>query len=1128
MSTWNIGLNDVSDEAQALKDKLGSKDGQIAAQQTQLMKQAIELEELKSTLNETLHKLSHESDRALQLEAEASQRYEDLRNAKIASQNVQAALDSAHDRFKAKEMETRDLQEILERVSYTSDEHRAHGARLEKEKSILEARVRELDAAVQESKFPTTTSNGSRVFSRPRSSSVSNTKVVVLEKELNDVRARLSGRETELQAITQRLSQIQSQLMKADNEKLAMERKMSERLAELTSLLEEREDELEYLRSGQDDGSREKELLKRIEEDGAKIAALECMMKEMPDIYAKEDLLRRVEHQLEHQVQRTKECEEREIEIIRQKEEALDELDVMKKQIQELITAAQEKEAAIQALSNQTHDVSESVPDGASHPTADDAKLVYIERLLNAIDRLRGERDALRRDVNFLESESRFTIDALEAKLSASSDMSVEMAKSVAALHQSRAEMEQLRARFHKTEELKERDIQRLQLAATASMVLISYMNSRTGELQQEADDHWHTHAEVKTELEMVTSSLDELRMKLKEAEAKLEANTLRLEATASQRDDLLLQLQGNDTVSSETNEDQETRACLAQVESQLIEASQRIEDVESERDSLNLQVKNLTVDLENAQQDLARAERRYTTLQFHQLSAMSDNEATRQLRQQIEELEQRVMRRTEQIGIHQHDIRRLETNLRLQEERLTEMTGDLETLAAQKDAMVEDCADAREARDQAISRVEQLEMDVEMLEARADESDRAVEAMVCIVMQNAGRSRGAVQLTRERIEHLEVEHARVSSAHREVLRLLEEQSSRLADTASKSYQDNRTIQETTIALSISQVALTSARGSVTELERDKRDLQHLIADLRGQIKSRVSETRELSQQLDDLRQKSSEYMAESITRSLELERQIQTLKDASADLETAHRLAIDDLLAAKGGLESRLAEADGLLNRTDLESEISQLRFQHAQEMDRIRIQLEEKTHALEELQVTCTISQGEHDQSLSQSTTLIRDLEGRLAMATEGLEQSEMLNSQLSRLCQEHENNLSRLKVDLENASREAQAAKVSRQEQETSYLHVLGEIKTIKEEHAQELARFGQESSASRHQLEKESKEHQDRIAHQSKELDSLQQELKNLQMQLDESRAGRGRDQKEHIKAIELRQVSYKSD
>jgi hypothetical protein len=67
-------------------------------------------------------------------------------------------------------------------------------------------------------------------------------------------------------------------------------------------------------------------------------------------------------------------------------------------------------------------------------------------------------------------------------------------------------------------------------------------------------------------------------------------------------------------------------------------------------------------------------------------------------------------MSRTEQIKIHQHDIKRPETNLRLQEERLGEMTTEFEMMAAQKDAMVEDCADAREARHEALIRVERLE----------------------------------------------------------------------------------------------------------------------------------------------------------------------------------------------------------------------------------------------------------------------------------------------------------------------------------------------------------------------------------------------------------------------------------
>jgi hypothetical protein len=47
--------------------------------------------------------------------------------------------------------------------------------------------------------------------------------------------------------------------------------------------------------------------------------------------------------------------------------------------------------------------------------------------------------------------------------------------------------------------------------------------------------------------------------------------------------------------------------------------------------------------------------------LQFRQLFNKMNNKTTWNLRGHIEELEDRVMRRTEQIGIHQHNIKHLE-----------------------------------------------------------------------------------------------------------------------------------------------------------------------------------------------------------------------------------------------------------------------------------------------------------------------------------------------------------------------------------------------------------------------------------------------------------------------------------
>ena len=143
------------------------------------------------------------------------------------------------------------------------------------------------------------------------------------------------------------------------------------------------------------------------------------------------------------------------------------------------------------------------------------------------------------------------------------------------------------------------------------------------------------------------------------------------------------------------------------------------MELVESDRNNLTLHVTNLSANLKKVQEELTEAESRYSTLQSHQLSNTPTSEATRALKEQIKELEMRVLRRTEEIGIHQHDIRRMETNLRLQEERLIEMTVEMETLAAQKEAMVEDCAEAREARDEALARMEDMELEADVATVR-------------------------------------------------------------------------------------------------------------------------------------------------------------------------------------------------------------------------------------------------------------------------------------------------------------------------------------------------------------------------------------------------------------------------
>jgi chromosome segregation ATPase len=353
--------------------------------------------------------------------------------------------------------------------------------------------------------------------------------------------------------------------------------------------------------------------------------------------------------------------------------------------------------------------------------------VTYIERLFATIDRLRGERDSLSRDVEFLESESRFTIEALEAKLSAS--ISSASDKTVATISQLKTEMDELHS--HLAE--------------------VSERNATTIESK---------NCEIKR-LGLVVQTL-----------------AVSHEAMTSQRDGLLAELQRKDSQWEKDLElartaEQETRRELEDVLHREREVATHLQDVESERDSLRTQITNLMTDMQDVQEELNNAEGRYTTLQFHQLSNMTNNESTRNLRGHIEELEDRVMRRTEQIGIHQHDIKRLETNLRLQEERLAEMTTELEMMAAQKDAMVEDCADAREARDEALIRVERLEEELESLDGRNVDNANIVETLIAIIAQTVCQAR--VRLT-EGLTRIQKEHVTQVDRCREENRAIEQE----------------------------------------------------------------------------------------------------------------------------------------------------------------------------------------------------------------------------------------------------------------------------------------------------------------------------------------------------------------
>ncbi|KAF9486584.1 hypothetical protein BDN70DRAFT_822370 [Pholiota conissans] len=1057
MSTWNLGIDDVSEETRAFKDKIASKDSQIAAQQDKIAKQAADYDELKERLNEALQKLTTETQRAIQLELNLKERTEDLRNERISSDNAKSALTAALEKNKSSNLELRQMEATLERISNSSDGHNTRSQKLEREKATLEARVKELESALRQFAPPLPpTTPGRRAISRPRSSSLTNFKITTLEQDLTDARALISVKETELASLNQRLSQLQGDLMKDDNDRMAAERKLSKEIEELKTKLEEKDEELEYFKDQQGDGRREEELLARIEEDEAKISALETMLRGAEDVQPLKEKIRRVEGHLKEERSRLAAAEKQKFQFAQEKIEVLDELEASRRELHKLMKELNDRKARDHAFGQKAAKTLETCedplmndnsclidmdtlePEAISLPPSprretDADTLTHIERLLAAVERLRGERDNLRRDVQFLESESRFAIEALEAKLSAS--MSTESNNAtLATIDQLRAEMDEMHAQmlavgeqYQANTDAKNLEIKRLSIQVQGLAIALGHAATNPAAAAGSPEG-----------LEALIAERDQLLNELEAKEAHWEAQ-----------------------VDNARMGDYESRERLDEAMCEINELNEHLEELESERDSLALQVTNLVTDLQVAQDELTNAETRYTNLQFHQLNTMTSNEATRTLREHIEELEDRVMRRTEQIGIHQHDIRRLETNLRLQEERLSEMTSELEMMGAQKDAMVEDCADARETRDEALARVEILEEEIESVENRSNENKALVTTLIAVIADTVSRARRAIQQARSQASNLQRSLSDVQGQ----------------ESAIRIELDEKTTDLTTLNLQSAEQRM--------ELEKVQQALD------KYQVEAEEFST--LSRTLQD--------------EKIALEVELSALQRRNSDLE-----------AAQAQLPETTADGQKSPQETVNESEVAQLKLEHAQALSALQARLDETESALKDLEARYDSSEEDRQRLAKDAKASIDELEQHLESTNKTLSELQALHDQAVAQEKEQMGKIAELEKSLASSEKAHQDALEAHETLEAETTRLTQELERIQQEQAAVLDSSRDKYESTKQELERKVQSLQGRFEEETRLLDISKEEIARLNVRLEEEKEGRAEDKKAHIATL----------
>jgi len=610
-----------------------------------------------------------------------------------------------------------------------------------------------------------------------------------------------------------------------------------------------------------------------------------------------------------------------------------------------------------------------------------------IEKLLAAVERLRWERDDLRRQLEFLQIESRFAIEALESKIDSEATPAAPVAEDPR-VSQLQGEVQELLERLARTNSRMRMDVptsaidsSRLGLIASASLVMVEHLQTRV--------DH---DIELRDQTRM---EISHLRCQLQDAAvSRDESHGIQqsyLHDTQQQRDDLLLQvehLQSQVVANARIREQyRELQSNLEDTTARLSDITKVLEDAESERNSLKLELVNLQDEMASAREELKLAERRHRDLQNEQLSSMLSTQIDRKLKEQIKGLEERVARRTEQIGIHQHDIKRLEANLRLQEDRIVEMTGELDVAMSEKESMVEDCADAREARDSALKKAEDLEDAVATLEAQLQalegQRDAEVTTLVKVWSSTLAQSRSSTSRLRavayqmdaantdmaQRLQH-------VSSEHDYAATLLNEQASELELAHEEATSHREDVRGAVVTLAVVQKANSESQCAMLQ---DRERICALLSATRDELNNRFEEINTLQDQLQRMR---SQEDAKSTVQQSEHLAEVAKLHQANTDLVRLRAELEDELVQSQKELGLAVEQRDQL--RTDnvaIKAQITQLQSDHAEELESLRGKLQQVAVDLQEAREAHAAAQ----KACSELSATNAELESRLENITQ-----------------------------------------------------------------------------------------------------------------------------------------------
>lgn len=285
-------------------------------------------------------------------------------------QNAELTTRSMVEKGKQEEVTRTELEQALESISSRDTTSNAVISNLRNEKVALERRMWELEANLQQ----VITAATPKRKGRARSSSLSDVRITALERDLGESQASVTELRAGLEKAREKLRRAEDDLCRAENDKTVLERRTAEEIRNLQRAIASKDEEIMQLSGGVDAGlaqEREEELIQRVEEEEAKVLALERLLSETRNVKAVENALQKAEKRLAAETNKVRGLEEKNAALNKDVKRMRDALEETRSQAHDFKVALDDSTALAQALQEKERCVLMSFyPPTHSHPVS--------------------------------------------------------------------------------------------------------------------------------------------------------------------------------------------------------------------------------------------------------------------------------------------------------------------------------------------------------------------------------------------------------------------------------------------------------------------------------------------------------------------------------------------------------------------------------------------------------------------------------------------------------------------------------------------------------------------------------------------------------------------------------------